>query len=616
MNENQLQPPIEEASPSLYYDQTAYSSKEEPIYVMTVELEKGKSESIKIYSDSKPDELAYDFCKLHNLDFSSLTYLTTQIKKLFESIPPTSPSVLSNSLRPNQECIVEVDEEDNQTSDQRGVSSLTAHSRSNSNSGNIIYNTDKVDIDSINKINNLNSNSNLSNNDNIEEEKNKDNEYKTSEQSNVKKDTKENITNSNNTQKSGFTLKGQQQSSLFSYQEFYNRFKQSLIEKKKGDVYENMKSEHKRPGNGFYINNSGNRSKSIYSRRSDNSKLNMKYNINSKLTLAKNEEMLIDFFKKCSRLDEIYQNKITDASLFNNLSPKEPEIIINEQPSFNSPSNKNNVLSNQINNRSAQNINNQNSFYNIGSSRIQNQNVLSKSLNSYNNNSRYEYPITRSDYCGVRLYREGIEKKERINNKLSMLKQEILSKDQCEYTYYPATNHISQRELHKRLFNNRTPTNTKILKSSRNKSQESKKNTYRKNYHATTLNSCSSRQSSKPSKQFGSSNKKRMQSIEKINEIEDPLSEKEIVYNKKKEEIFRKIFNLLDNDKDMVINILSMDIKRIPITIYNIIQPIINEIKFKNRDINQNEFIEGCMKLFNVLSFNDKRALLNFGTKI
>ena len=66
----------------------------------------------------------------------------------------------------------------------------------------------------------------------------------------------------------------------------------------------------------------------------------------------------------------------------------------------------------------------------------------------------------------------------------------------------------------------------------------------------------------------------------------------------------------------MVINILSMDIKRIPITIYNIIQPIINEIKFKNRDINQNEFIEGCMKLFNVLSFNDKRALLNFGTKI
>ena len=36
---------------------------EEPIYVMTVELEKGKSESIKIYSNSKPEELAFSFCK-------------------------------------------------------------------------------------------------------------------------------------------------------------------------------------------------------------------------------------------------------------------------------------------------------------------------------------------------------------------------------------------------------------------------------------------------------------------------------------------------------------------------------------------------------------------------
>ena len=59
-----------------------------------------------------------------------------------------------------------------------------------------------------------------------------------------------------------------------------------------------------------------------------------------------------------------------------------------------------------------------------------------------------------------------------------------------------------------------------------------------------------------------------------------------------------------------------MDTKGIPITIYNIIRPIINEIKYKNQDIKQNEFIDGCMKLFNEISFNDKRALLNFGAKI
>ena len=64
---------------------------------MTVELEKGKSENIKIYRDSKPDELAFDFCKLHNLDFSSLTYLTTQIKKLFETIQQGTNSIINNN---------------------------------------------------------------------------------------------------------------------------------------------------------------------------------------------------------------------------------------------------------------------------------------------------------------------------------------------------------------------------------------------------------------------------------------------------------------------------------------------------------------------------------------
>ena len=61
--------------------------KEDPIYVMTVELEKGKSETIKIFQNSKPEFLAYEFCKKHNLDFNSLSYLTNQIKELLETIP-------------------------------------------------------------------------------------------------------------------------------------------------------------------------------------------------------------------------------------------------------------------------------------------------------------------------------------------------------------------------------------------------------------------------------------------------------------------------------------------------------------------------------------------------
>lgn len=60
------------------------NNEEEPIFVMTLELENGKAEHIKIYSDSDPNELAYAFCKEHDLDFSALEYLKQRIVELLQ----------------------------------------------------------------------------------------------------------------------------------------------------------------------------------------------------------------------------------------------------------------------------------------------------------------------------------------------------------------------------------------------------------------------------------------------------------------------------------------------------------------------------------------------------
>ena len=57
----------------------------EPIYVMTLALEKGKSEKIEIYENSEPAQLAYDFCNKNNLDFNALDYLKEQITNLLDS---------------------------------------------------------------------------------------------------------------------------------------------------------------------------------------------------------------------------------------------------------------------------------------------------------------------------------------------------------------------------------------------------------------------------------------------------------------------------------------------------------------------------------------------------
>ena len=58
---------------------------EEPIYVMTLALEQGRSEKIEIYANSDPKELAYNFCRKNNLDFSALDYLKDQIANLLEA---------------------------------------------------------------------------------------------------------------------------------------------------------------------------------------------------------------------------------------------------------------------------------------------------------------------------------------------------------------------------------------------------------------------------------------------------------------------------------------------------------------------------------------------------
>ena len=60
------------------------NSDEEPIYIMTLELEHKKIVHIKIYYDSDPELLAQTFCKQHQLDFSSMEYLKEKIGELIK----------------------------------------------------------------------------------------------------------------------------------------------------------------------------------------------------------------------------------------------------------------------------------------------------------------------------------------------------------------------------------------------------------------------------------------------------------------------------------------------------------------------------------------------------
>ena len=67
--------------------------QQEPIFVMTLELDEGNPKQIQIYADSKPGELAFEFCKENNLDFESLKQLKIQIENLMKEHTKEEPLV-------------------------------------------------------------------------------------------------------------------------------------------------------------------------------------------------------------------------------------------------------------------------------------------------------------------------------------------------------------------------------------------------------------------------------------------------------------------------------------------------------------------------------------------
>jgi hypothetical protein len=80
-------------------------------FLLTVEIDKDESRKLKIYHDSIPEEVAFNFCKKYNLDFMANDYLVKEIKKILENDKKNAPQ-FENEMNINfSETIHEVDEE-------------------------------------------------------------------------------------------------------------------------------------------------------------------------------------------------------------------------------------------------------------------------------------------------------------------------------------------------------------------------------------------------------------------------------------------------------------------------------------------------------------------------
>ena len=90
-------------------------------------------------------------------------------------------------------------------------------------------------------------------------------------------------------------------------------------------------------------------------------------------------------------------------------------------------------------------------------------------------------------------------------------------------------------------------------------------------------------------------------------------SSNKLVVNKKIT-VFKKIFSLLDCDGDGLINSITMNAKKVPDSIKNILRPIINWLQNENETINEMDFISIMEQYYNHLPLDKKREILSMDT--
>ena len=86
------------------YENSKVMNPKKELMTLAIDLGENEKKFLKIYNDSNPEELAYNFCFINHLDYRSMNLLTDEVKKVFESrknIPNTQSNEIRNSYNKN-----------------------------------------------------------------------------------------------------------------------------------------------------------------------------------------------------------------------------------------------------------------------------------------------------------------------------------------------------------------------------------------------------------------------------------------------------------------------------------------------------------------------------------
>ena len=570
-----------------------YQGKE--ITTMVIELREGEKKKLKIYSDTNPEKLAYEFCLKNNLDFESLKQLTSQIKQaLIASSTMYNTNEQSNFAKESQDIQSQYEDKPNEDDD-----IVVSSNNNNQNINNI-----NIDINA-NAVNNNNNN--------------KDDITKHINEQVIK----DNNSNSNN-DKQNLNQRHKQSSYLSPTVSSQSKTKAVIKQQKQSidnNSYENgthslfySKSNIsssctniKRPRssinimNGNNNNNSNNNNATLnYGERLYHKGLKLKEKTTEKLNIIKSN---ID---KENRKHNTFHPKINKIS-YNALSKR-----YSNKLSYNDEDNIINYKTYK-----EQKLNNLKQKYTKDETYSFTPCLNKRSLTIEKFRQKPKTPRYEQLYNTYKKQEAHIEEKaNEIYNKNTMFKPKV-NNYQCPYTnisfeerqkYYLSKSQERQKFLSDQLQNPSDAITGQLFFHPEINSNYERcdnidifDNLYQEHIRKAT------KLEKQINEQLNSEYIKRIQGHVNNTSIE--------LIEIKKEKAFRKIFRQLDKDKDDLITKLNIDMRALPIDIQNIIEPIIVELKRENVTLNEEEFINACFKLYECLGFVDKRKILDYERK-
>lgn len=592
-----------------------------PIFILTVELEKGKIEKLDIFSNSEPDGLAKIFCQEHNLDDSAFFYLKEKIEYLVEEFKNNREKENINNHMNN-----DLKQEDNEIKMEESKDNKNDYFNFISNEDNSLFNENKKSI--LSKGIDIN---------NITIKKNNINKQLKAMKTNTDKKNYKIINRVHTTYK---------KSKSYKKSNFRNNNSNNHNQVNKITNYFNMKNKTFNDANNSKINTYYNYYTSKYT-----NKIKIPNKINNNLSSPKN-------IKTKSNREKILGEK---HSFINEILGKNEKIHISRRksPYFRSILSNNESMGKNLSNYdtySTSKINTDTYITNHTTSRIivedikfnkDNQIIMNnKKINNYGQYLYERNKITKkekqNEICAIqrqgdleqyRLYsfkpKTNIKSNSNIHSKYKNNKNNLLLYED-QYNFKPKINHnyktdlnFNQRQL---LFNNLYKKRSEVLKQCFNNPKLDEKGNELFKPKLISKQYYNNNNSSKNSdifvknysyyKKYNYNKNQLFQKYYKNNDINKykicPKEKTDKILNDVYTKIFTKLFNDLDSDQDDLITSLSISTNNIPGHILQTLKPILKELKEDEQTLNCEEFILVMIRLFEDTPLVDRQNLINY----